>query len=76
LLYPSKAHEPNKTNICSNREKEILRLIAVGKTNQEIADQLVLAPGTVKRHVHNLFSKLQVRNRTEAIAYARNQDLL
>ncbi len=51
------------------RELEILELIALNKTNQEIADHLVIEVGTVKNHVHNILDKLQVSSRGEAAAY-------
>ncbi len=60
----------------SERELEILRLIALGCSNPEIAEELVLAIGTVKSHTGNIYSKLGVRNRTEAVACARELDLL
>jgi len=60
----------------SDREIEILLLVAAGKSNQEIADELVIALGTVKRHVFNIFNKLDVRNRTECVAQARALHLL
>jgi LuxR family maltose regulon positive regulatory protein len=60
----------------SERELEVLRLIADGKSNQEIADALVLAIGTVKRHVSNIFLKLNVESRTQCLARARELHLL
>jgi len=51
------------------RELEILELIAQNKTNQEIADHLVIEVGTVKNHVHKILEKLQVSNRGDAAAY-------
>ncbi len=60
----------------SKRELEILRLIALGCSNPEIAEELVLAIGTVKSHTGNIYSKLGVRNRTEAVARARELNLL
>ncbi|MGE5623684.1 MAG: LuxR C-terminal-related transcriptional regulator [Methanocella sp.] len=60
----------------SAREREILQLIAVGRSNQEIAKALVVAVGTVKVHVHNLFQKLEVQSRTQAVAQARALHLL
>jgi LuxR family maltose regulon positive regulatory protein len=60
----------------TKREQEILELIAVGLTNQEIADQLVISPETVKKHTGNIYGKFGVRNRTEAVAIARELDLL
>jgi LuxR family maltose regulon positive regulatory protein len=60
----------------SERELEVLRLLAAGLTTPEIADQLVVSVGTAKTHTHNIYSKLGVRNRTEAIARARELGLL
>jgi LuxR family maltose regulon positive regulatory protein len=55
----------------SPREREVLQLIAEGLTNKEIARGLVLSVGTVKVHAHNIYSKLGVSGRTQAIAKAR-----
>jgi LuxR family maltose regulon positive regulatory protein len=60
----------------SERELEVLRLIASGHTNQEIADLLVIAISTVKSHVNNLYSKLGVQRRTQAVALARELGLV
>jgi NarL family two-component system response regulator LiaR len=60
----------------SERELEVLDLIAQGLTNREIAGRLFIAVGTVKRHINNIYGKLQVRHRTEAIARARDLGLL
>lgn len=57
------------------REREILDLIAQGKSNNEIAAQLVLSPGTVRNYVSNVFSKLQVADRAEAMLKARDAGL-
>jgi LuxR family maltose regulon positive regulatory protein len=62
--------------ILSQRELGVLRLMAAGRSNQEIADELVIALGTAKRHTANIFEKLDVRNRTEAVARARQLGLL
>lgn len=58
------------------REREILLLIAQGKTNQEIADQLFIALKTTKVHVSNILSKLEVQDRTQAAIYAYQNKLI
>ena len=60
----------------STREIEVLSLIAQGKTNKEISSALVISPGTVKAHTSNIYRKLDVANRTEAVARAREHSLL
>jgi NarL family two-component system response regulator LiaR len=58
------------------REMEILLLMADGKTNQEIADDLFIALKTVKTHVSNILSKLNVQDRTQAVIYAFKHSLI
>jgi LuxR family maltose regulon positive regulatory protein len=60
----------------SERELEVLGLIAAGLSNREIAERLFIAVGTVKRHINNMYGKLQVHRRTEAVARARDLGLL
>ena len=60
----------------SGRELEVLHLMALGKTNQEIARQLIVAPGTIKAHAASIYRKLDVANRTEAVARARQLGIL
>ena len=60
----------------SERELEVLTLLASGRTNSEIAGDLFVAVGTVKSHVNNIYNKLEVRNRAEAVARARDLELL
>jgi LuxR family transcriptional regulator, maltose regulon positive regulatory protein len=80
LLYRSK--EPHSgpylslLDPLSERELEVLHLVANGDSNYEIAEQLVVTVSTVKRHVSNIFSKLEVTNRTQAAARAREFGML
>jgi len=60
----------------SQRELEVLHLMALGRTNQEIAQQLIVAPGTIKAHTASIYRKLDVANRTEAVARARDLGIL
>jgi DNA-binding NarL/FixJ family response regulator len=59
----------------TQREREILELVAQGRSNADITAHLVLSPKTVRNHVSNIFSKLQVRDRAEAIVRAREAGL-
>jgi DNA-binding NarL/FixJ family response regulator len=59
----------------TEREREILSLIARGYTNQQLAGYLVLSPKTVRNHISNIFSKLQVADRTQAVIRAREAGL-
>ena len=60
----------------TRREQEVLRLLAAGASNQEIAQTLVIELPTVKKHVSNLLSKLGASSRTQAIVQARTRSLL
>jgi two-component system, NarL family, response regulator DegU len=60
----------------SQREADVLRLLAQGASNRDIADQLVLAEGTVKNHVSNILMKLHAANRTQAANLARERGLI
>ena len=60
----------------SDREREVLVMLAQGIPNKEIADKLHLAEGTVKNHVSNILGKLQAQNRTEAADIARRRGLI
>ncbi len=60
----------------TERELEVLRLIATGATNREIADKLVVSEGTVKNHVSSILSRLGLRDRTQAALYAHQHNLI
>ncbi len=61
---------PELVEQLSARELEVLRLLAIGRTNREIADQLDISIGTIKRHNHNIYGKLGVSSRTQALVRA------
>lgn len=71
-----RASPPGLAGLLTARETEILRLIAAGMRNQEIADHLFISLSTVKRHIANAYGKLAVTHRTEAIARANELHLL
>ncbi|MEZ4642094.1 MAG: response regulator transcription factor [Chloroflexota bacterium] len=64
-----------KQHDLTGRELEVLRLIATGATNREIADELVVSEGTVKNHVSNILSRLGLRDRIQAAIYALENGL-
>lgn len=82
LLEPVRAYpltgesDPLLVEPLSERELDVLRMIASGATNQQIASRLVITIGTVKSHINHLLAKLQAGNRTEAVARARRFGLL
>jgi DNA-binding NarL/FixJ family response regulator len=59
----------------STREREVIRLVAAGHTNRQIAIELTLSEKTVARHLSNIFAKIDVTTRTAAAAYAFSHDL-
>lgn len=67
--------ETNNTNL-GNREHEILLLIAEGKTNQEIAKTILISESTVKHYISEMYSKLGVSNRAEAVKVAMNKGII
>ena len=62
--------------LLTDREVEVLRLVARGRANREIADELVISENTVKNHVRNILEKLHLHSRVEATVYAHRQHLL
>jgi two-component system response regulator DesR len=73
-LFPPKQDQPAPP--LTEREREVLALIAAGSTNREIAERLYLSPHTVKEHTSALYRKLQARNRAEAVQRAQRIGLL
>lgn len=68
--------EPELIEPLSEREVEVLQLVADGLSNREIAASLIISVGTVKKHLNNIFGKLEVRSRTQAVAQAREVGLV
>jgi DNA-binding NarL/FixJ family response regulator len=66
---------PDTGETLTPREVEVLRLLAAGASNRQIAEELVISQGTVKSHVHHILRKLGVTSRTEAAARARELHL-
>ena len=75
LTRPLSARDPVLFPELSDREREVLELIARGRSNSDIARELVVSPKTVRNHVSSVFSKLQVSDRSEAIVRARRAGL-
>ena len=67
---------PPEVEPLTEREQEVLRLLAAGMSNQAIAEELIVAVGTVKRHVNSILSKLHVQSRLQAVAVARTLNLV
>ncbi len=66
----------SRTGMLTAREVELLKLVATGLSNRAIAQELSVSPNTVKYHVKNILSKLNVQNRTEAVAIALKQGII
>jgi NarL family two-component system response regulator LiaR len=71
----SQGSKPGSEMALTEREIEILQLVALGKTNQEIADDLVLSERTVRTHITNILAKLGLSNRTQAALYALREGI-
>lgn len=67
--------QTNIENALTDREMEIIRQVALGKTNQEIADELVVSERTVRTHITNILAKLRLSNRTQLALYALKEGI-
>ena len=74
MSKPEREHMPGLR--LTERELEVLRLVATGKNNREIAKDLFISENTVKNHVRNILEKLQLHSRMEAVMYAVKEKLL
>lgn len=72
LLTPTPIQSPPALNELTKREMEVLRLIASGANNREIAQKLFISEGTVKNHVTNILNRLNLRDRTQAAIFANS----
>ena len=71
-----KSSPKQETLLLSDRETEILEQLSKGMTNKNIAEKLFISPFTVKRHIENIYKKLQAQNRIDLIEKARREGLL
>jgi DNA-binding CsgD family transcriptional regulator/pimeloyl-ACP methyl ester carboxylesterase len=70
-----RASDASRIDALSAREREVLGLLAAGRSNQQIADELVISLNTVRRHVSNVFDKTGAANRAQATAYAKDNGI-
>ena len=75
MTHTTRSPRSEQTNELSNREREVLALLALGSTNRQIANELYLSVDTVKSHMRRLYSKLGVSNRTQAALRADQYQL-
>ncbi len=73
---PGARHDQGQLQTLTEREREVLTLIGSGLTNDEIAANLFLSPGTVKTHINHIFSKLDLRNRADAVIFTFDHGLV
>ena len=73
MMGISSTADNSKLKMLTSRETEVLYLLAEGKSNEEIARELIISVQTVKTHVHNIFTKLDMTKRVQAALFARSQ---
>ena len=73
--HPAAPQQAERLALLTEREQAILRMLALGRTNQEISDALAISVGTVKNHISSILSKLNVRDRTQAALWAQQHGL-
>ncbi len=71
LRQNSKPVNNNVPTILTKREQQIITFLAMGASNQQIAEQLFVSENTVKTHLHNIFKKIEVKNRVQALIWAK-----
>lgn len=76
MLGPQQPETAQTTNDLTSREIDVLRCVAQGKSNKQIASQLSVSPATVRTHVSSLLRKLNLENRTQLALYAKQNDIL
>lgn len=73
---PASVNEEMNGDLLSRRELDVLQYMAMGDTNQEIADKLFVSLNTVKTHTNNIYSKLDVKRRTQAVQRAKELHII
>lgn len=68
--------KPNKYQKLTEREREVLQLVAKGISNKQIAERITISENTVKKHLRNILHKLQLKNRVEIISYAYSEGII
>jgi LuxR family transcriptional regulator of csgAB operon len=72
LRQNSKPFNKNAPTILTKRERQIITFLSMGASNQQIAEQLFVSENTVKTHLHNIFKKIEVKNRVQALIWAKD----
>lgn len=76
MVRTAQPHQPSKRDLLTPRELDVLRALAHGLTNREIAERLVISETTVKTHISSILSKLQLTDRTQAALWAVREGLV